>query len=390
MIIDRMKLWNFRNYEIQELKFNPKFNFIYGNNGQGKTNMLEAVSLLTYGKSFLGSAEADCVRIGSNGFRIDCEFENDIGGRETLAITYETGQRGKTVFRNRERIGSFSSEIFGRYPVVFLSPANLEITYGTPAHRRKYFDIVISQASPVYLECLKNVARLLKQKNALLRDISQHGRSAGRDAAGLLRTYNERLSVLCAELVSRRLGFISEFGVFFRNSFSFLITGEQESFIEYESDAFGSEMPADELQEEYLKHFESNANDECSRGITLCGPQRDDYSFSMRKGSDRFGLRNFASQGEHKTFLVALKLAEYEYLKSEKATAPVLLLDDILSELDHTRVAQIVSHLKDYGQIFLTTADHTHLEKMRKFYSAAEIAEFKVTEGKAIHEAQSN
>ncbi len=388
MILNRIVLRDFRNYAEQELEFNPKFNFIYGNNGQGKTNILEAVSLLTFGKSFLGSHEADCVRLGCGGFRIEGRFVNDSGNSEQLAVAYDTEARAKTVHRNKEKVSSFSSEIFGRYPVVFLSPANLAVTYGTPSERRKYFDIMISQASPVYLQRLKELGRLLKQKNALLRS-GLHGRRYD-DAgfAGMLSSFNEKLSSVSADIVSRRLRFLEEYKKHFERSFSFLIAGGQGAYINYSSEAFGTVDDVSGLSERFLTRFEESRQEEITRGITLCGPQRDDYVFSMQKDGEKFLLRNFASQGEHKTFLVALKLAEYEYLKAEKSTAPVLLLDDILSELDHSRVAQIVSHLKDYGQIFLTTADHTHIDKMKRFYGNDEISSFNVTEGKARFEAQ--
>ncbi len=391
MIIDKIVLRNFRNYGFQELDFSGKFNFISGNNGQGKTNILEAVSFLTYGKSFLGSNEIDCVRLGEKSFLIDGVFVNDIGNKETLSVSYDLGLRTKSVHRNKEKINSFSGEIFGRYPVVFLSPASLAITYGTPAERRKYFDIMLSQASPVYLDYLKELARLLKQKNALLRSHAHHGKYSAGDFKGMLSSFNEKLASVSAEIVKRRMDFLDEFKNFFGKSFSFLITDDQHAFVEYDSDAFGDcEEVTDNLAKNFLLHFEDRSEEESVRGVTLCGPQRDDYLFSMKKGKETFLLKSFASQGEHKTFLVALKLAEYEYLKSAKSTAPVLLLDDILSELDHSRVAQIVSHLRDYGQIFLTTADQTHIEKMKRFYADNEIAAFTVIEGKAKNETKSS
>ena len=143
MIIDKIVLRNFRNYEVQELDFNSKFNFICGNNGQGKTNILEGVSFLTYGKSFLGSTESDCVKLGSSRFAVEGVFKNDIGNTELITVSYDLPQRQKSVLRNKEKVSSFSAEIFGRFPVVFLSPASLAVTYGTPSERRKYFDIML-------------------------------------------------------------------------------------------------------------------------------------------------------------------------------------------------------------------------------------------------------
>ena len=391
MIIDKIVLRNFRNYGLQELNFNSKFNFVSGNNGHGKTNILEAVSFLTYGKSFLGSAETDCVKLFEKSFIIDGVFVNDIGNNELLSVSYDLEHRSKSVHRNKEKVSSFSGEIFGRYPVVFLSPASLAITYGTPSERRKYFDIMLSQASPVYLDYLKELARLLKQKNALLRGHAHHGKYSAADFKGMLSSFNEKLANVSAEIVKRRIEFLEEFRTFFAKSFSFLITDDQSAFVEYCSDAFGDcKEIKDDLVKSFLLHFEEKSDEESVRGVTLCGPQRDDYLFSMNKVNDKFLLKSFASQGEHKTFLVALKLAEYEYLKSAKSTAPVLLLDDILSELDHSRVAQIVSHLRDYGQIFLTTADHTHIDKMKRFYEDSEIAAFTVIEGKAYNETKSS
>lgn len=389
MVIRRLIMRNFRNYEEQALTFNRKFNFIWGNNGQGKTNILEALSLLTYGRSFLGSSESDCLMIGSDIFKIEGGFENDLGNTETVSVTYDGNQKQKSVLRNKERISSFSSEIFGRFPAVFLSPANLSITYGSPADRRRYFDIIISQASPVYLECLKDLARLLKQKSSLLRGHLQAGRYSAEDLPAMLSTFNEKLSEVSAEVVNRRMSFLREYRNFFDRSFAFLNAGDDCGVIKYNSDSFGEEPESESgLASRYLKEFEAKAKEETARGVTLCGPQRDDYFFRMKKDGDNLVLKSHASQGEHKTFLVGLKLAEYEYLKSVKSTPPVLLLDDVLSELDHDRVGQIVSHLKDYGQIFLTTADHTHIDKMKRYYADSEISAFEINEGKVCFEEQ--
>ena len=146
------------------------------------------------------------------------------------------------------------------------------------------------------------------------------------------------------------------------------------------------------IREKLINHIQSIFEEEVSRSVSLSGPQRDDYIFRLSKDVNQkdpglreknsFDLKNFASQGEHKTFLVALKLSEYDFLKDKKYTSPVLLLEDILSELDESRVSMIISHLKDYGQIFLTTTDKSYADKIRSFYKNEEISEFRIENGK--------
>ncbi|HRJ98563.1 MAG TPA: DNA replication and repair protein RecF [Ignavibacteria bacterium] len=397
MILKRIVLKNFRNYSSQEITFNDKFNFIYGSNGQGKTNILEAVSYSTYGKSFLGAAESDCVKFGSNEFFVESDFINDLGNKDFIVISYDKLKKSKAVHRNKQKVNSFSAEVFGRFPLVFLSPKSLNITYGNPSDRRKFFDILISQSSNLYLDQLKELAKILRQKSALLREYSIHKKYKLADLKNLLNSYNEKLSEFSAKVLFKRLNFLKEFESYFDRNFQFLLKQDHRGKISYYSDITKEVFPEDALPErEELKAFTEKLlsekyEDEIKRAVTLAGPQRDDYIFKLtkygkdlNKGTDTFELKNFASQGEHKTFLLALKLSEYDYLKSTKSTSPVLLLDDILSELDEDRVSKIISHLKDYGQIFLTTTDRNYINRLKSFYSDSEISEFKIEEGKVI------
>ncbi|MBK8981792.1 MAG: DNA replication and repair protein RecF [Ignavibacteria bacterium] len=397
MILKRIVLKNFRNYSIQEIIFNDKFNFIYGSNGQGKTNILEAVSYSTYGKSFLGASESDCIKFGSNEFFVESDFINDLGNKDFIVINYDTLKKSKAVHRNKQKVNSFSAEVFGRFPLVFLSPKSLNITYGNPSDRRKFFDILISQSSNLYLDQLKELAKILRQKSALLREYSIHKKYTFSELKNLLNSYNEKLSEFSAKVLFKRLNFLKEFESYFDRNFQFLLKEDHRGRISYYSDITGEVIPANaSLEREELRALTEKLllekyEDEIKRAVTLAGPQRDDYIFKLTKhgkdsneGTDTFELKNFASQGEHKTFLLALKLSEYDYLKSSKSTSPVLLLDDILSELDEDRVSKIISHLKDYGQIFLTTTDKNYINRLKTFYSDSEISEFKIEEGKII------
>ncbi|MEO8209379.1 MAG: DNA replication and repair protein RecF [bacterium] len=393
MILKKIVLKNFRNYNRQEFFFNDKFNFIFGNNGHGKTNILEAVSYTTFGKSFLGSAEADCIKLGENEFFIESEFENDLGNKDHIIVNYNSNTKTKSIHKNKEKVSAFSSEIFGRYPLVFLSPKSLQITYGNPSDRRKFFDILISQASMLYLDYLKDLAKILKQKNALLRNYLLYKKYSFGELKNLLNSYNEKLIDVSSHIIFKRLNFLLEFESFFEKNFSNLLVQNHTASISYYSDILGEIEPGNKLEPDYIKSkteefIYGRFDEEINRAITLAGPQRDDYIFKIHKNeledSKTFELKSFASQGEHKTFLVALKLSEYDYLKDKKSTSPVLLLDDVLSELDEDRVSKIISHLKDYGQIFLTTTDENYIDNLKDFYSEKEISSFRIELGKVI------
>lgn len=395
MILKKIVLKNFRNYSQQELIFNDKFNFIFGDNGHGKTNILEAVSFTTFGKSFLGSAESDCVRFGEGGFFIETEFETDLGNRDHIIVNYDSEERSKSIHKNKEKVTAYSSEIFGRYPIVFLSPHSMDITYGNPSERRKFFDILISQSSRLYLDYLKELSKILKQKNALLKNYTLFNKYSLNEFKGLINSYNEKLIDVSSHILFKRLDFLSEFEKYFEKSFSMLIVQNHKASIIYSSDALGDIGPEDNklelnyIREKFEENVYSKADEEVKRAVTLTGPQRDDYLFKLKKDevNDKaaFDLKSHASQGEHKTFLVGLKLSEYDYLKDKKGTSPVLLLDDVLSELDDSRVSKIISHLKDYGQIFLTTTDRAYLENLKVFYTDKEISVFEIEQGKSVN-----
>lgn len=402
MVLKRIKLREFRNYGLQDIELNGKFNFIYGNNGHGKTNILEAISFVTFGKSFLGSPDQDCVKFGYDEFFIDSIFENDLGNDYFVSLNYNSNTKKKTYLLNKEKISRFSSEVFGKFPVVFFSPHSLNITYGNPSERRKFFDILISQTSRVYLDYLKDLNRLLKQKNSLLKSFQSERNYPERDFRYLLNSFNEGLIAVTIEVLLRRLGFIKEFRSYFENNFRGLLMTQDSPVIKYYSEiledtSLNSEeifsISREDIKEIISAYFKKREFEEVSRGLSLIGPQRDDYIFSLEKhnnGDDvkekEFELKNFASQGEHKTFVIGLKLAEFYFILDKLGSSPILLLDDILSELDGERVFKIISHLKDFGQIILTSADTGYNEKFKEIFSSEEIKYIKVTDGEIQYE----
>lgn len=398
MLLNKIQLFNFRNYEGQQINFNKSFNYLYGNNGEGKTNILEAISFISFGKSFLNSSETDCVKFDTVAFDVDGQYENEIGTEYNVHLNYDSILKKKTFHLNKEKVTRWSNDIFGRFPVVFLSPHSLEITYGNPSERRKFFDILLAQTSRVYLDFLRNYVRILKQKNALLKNQLNGNALSGRDFRNVLNSVNEKMVEYAAAILMRRFELLNKFMEYFTESFSFLTQNEDVPNIRYSCDFLDVDkyvineeviIGIEEVETAMKEALERKQAEEMARGLSVAGPHKDDYVFRLTKktGSHKpFELKNFASQGEHKTFVIALKLAEYHFLKDNLGNAPILLLDDLLSELDSERVSKIISHLKNYGQIFLTTTGLGYSKELKEFYDEGSINYFKIENGRVVEQ----
>lgn len=292
----------------------------------------------------------------------------------------------KNFFLNKEKISGFASELFGKFPIVFMSPHSLNITYGNPSERRKFFDIMISQVSGLYLDNLRVLNRLLKLKNALLKNYYEAGNHLPVNIRELMDIYNAKIASTSAEITVRRINFLKDFTGFFKNNFKGLVKTGDVPEIEYssclapEKNLADGEADREILRVEYLKKLSEVYPDELRRGISLIGPHRDDFIFKVKKqnSGEAFTIKNFASQGEHKTYMVGLKLAEYDYIKYKLDVNPIMLLDDILSELDNSRVESIMSHLNEFGQIFLTTTQDDYAKRLGTFFTNGDIELFKV------------
>ena len=394
MLLNKIHLFNFRNYEEQKINFNKSFNYLYGNNGVGKTNILEAISFISFGKSFLNSSELDCIKFDTTVFDIDGLYENEIGTEYNVHLNYDSILKKKTFHLNKEKVTRWSNDIFGKFPVVFLSPHSLEITYGNPSERRKFFDILLAQTSRVYLDFLRNYVRILKQKNALLKNQLNGNALSGKDFRNLLNSVNEKMVEYASAILLRRFELLNKFKAYFTESFSFLTQKEDVPNIKYYCDFLDVDkyiqneeliISIEEIQSAMKEALKRKQPEEMSRGLSVVGPHKDDYIFRLAKNSFKaFELKNFASQGEHKTFVIALKLAEYHFLKDNLGNVPLLLLDDLLSELDSERVSKIISHLKNYGQIFLTTTGLEYSKELKEFYDNNSINYFKIDNGKVV------
>lgn len=397
MILSELHLHNFRNYEEATVNFGERVNYIYGNNGQGKTNLLEAISFLAQGKSFVGSNETDALKIGENEFWINGVFLSEIKTSISVSLNYNSLSKSKAFFINKEKVSNFFSNFLGKFPIVFFNPHSFNITYGSPGERRRFFDMVISQVSKIYLEQLRNLAKLLKLKSTLLRDRFNYRTS---EFEMLLSSYNETLISYSVEIILKRIEVLSEFKPIFELNFQALVGSTQKADIRYYSNIFRagdldileSSTNLQDKQQLVAKQLSealcTKKDEEIRRGLSLVGPHRDDYTFRIIKNElpDGYDLKNYASQGEHRTFIIALKLTENDYLKQKLENNVILLFDDILSELDITRIGQLIRYLDSFDQVFLTTTDKHYLELLYSHCKKEEIKTLFVDRGKIYEE----
>jgi DNA replication and repair protein RecF len=390
MRLNYLQLINFKNYKNCSFNFSPKFNFLYGNNGNGKTNVLEAISMLCFTKSFLQSPEHDCVKYDEDMFKVRGDFENTYGLLDRVIFKYNKVEEKKRIELNDEPIGSISA-FFGKIPLVVLSPGDIKLTAGTPADRRRNFDILISQISRIYFDDLRNLNHIIRQKNSLLKENYMYKRYSQGELRKLIELWNEEMIPYGVRIVLKRKEFVSGFSKYMKMHFENMVGNAYTPFLEYQSELLGEQDISDfnerELKSNFEKVLEGKFLLEVKRGITLAGPQRDNYVLQMKKDGNLFDVRAFASQGEHKTFIIALKLSEYMYLKdkleSVSSGEPILLLDDLFSELDKHRTDNVSKVLPNFNQVFLTTTDIGYLKYIKKYSKSSDISVFNIVNGTA-------
>ena len=357
MKIVRAQLRQFRNHDCTELEFGATTNALLGDNGEGKTNVLEALSFLCLTKSFYAASDATVLQKGKDLFEVKGTLLSDVGIEHAVRAVYESQSNQKRVFIDGKEPERLSS-VIGQFPIVVLSPENSNITFGTPADRRRFMDLVIAQSSRVYFEDLLEYRRVLRQRNKILSDI--HRGFGGND---LLEPWNETLVTHGARLLLKRAQFFEEFAPFIRRAYKSIAQESENPVIEYSPQVVA--RPLDRLEdiaERFREKLVNKKEEEIRLGITLVGPHRDEVVFSI----NALQLRSYASQGQHKTFLVALKVAEFFYLKERCTETPIILLDDVFTELDETRSQKLIALIDSLGQSFITTTnEHVFRDAIR-------------------------
>ncbi|RYU74758.1 DNA replication/repair protein RecF [Hymenobacter persicinus] len=344
MILENLHLLFFKNYDEANLRFSPHINCFIGDNGSGKTNLLDAIHYLALTKSAFTTADAQSIKQGEEFFVVKgrfCTPPDD--ARDTIQCSLRLGQK-KAVTRNKQAYDRISDHI-GRFPVVLISPYDTDLIRQGSEERRKYFDSLISQLNHEYLELLISYNHILRQRNSLLK-LAADRQGYDRD---YLLVLDEQLVPAGEQIVRLRQEFLAEFTPIFQRHYQQLADGREAVTLEYKSQLPGADFA------HLLRTFERK---DLALQRTTTGPHKDDFTFLMDEGS----VKSFGSQGQQKSYAIALKLAQFEILAVQKQHKPLLLLDDIFDRLDEKRITRLLQLVADqtFGQVFLTD---THLDR---------------------------
>ena len=343
MFLSILELHHFRNYRGGRLVFAPKGALIRGGNAQGKSNLLEAIYFLSLGKSSRGAADADVASYEEQGFGVRGEVSG-AGGSFAIFVEYDAAL-GKRIYIDGQVLPRVS-ELIGRFPSVLFSPENVDLILRFPVGRRRILDALLAQESREYLADLFRYRRVLTQRNRLLKRITQAGVQADR----LLHPWDEELAVCGARIVRKRMAAVGELEQSFVRFYRDLTSGVEEASVTYKKTV--SFEDEDGAVARFIEMLNKKRGEEIRMGYTLSGPHRDDVRIYVN-GHD---LQRFGSQGQLKSALLAWKLAEVVFLQRASEQWPVLLLDDVFSELDRRRCLALLELLSQFGQVFLTAA----------------------------------
>ena len=361
MEILRAKLVNFRNYANLDLKINSMVNVIYGGNAQGKTNFLEGIYYAAFGFPFRTKTDDEVKQFGKEGFLTEIEYQDNYGKNKLVVKRYkEQNKTKKTMTFNDNNISS--KEHYGLLNIVLFGPDDLQIVKGEPGLRRKFLDMEIAQINKYYYQLLVKYNKLLAQRNRFLKNNKETPNVDWEE----LNSWDQELSKVAADVYAIRQVNLQKI-----NAMSSVIyhklTGKKETLeINYILTPASEEETQDNSQDSaqivyfYLNELKKRRKLDLLRGYTSIGPHRDDLLIKV----DGNNLRAFGSQGQQRSAALALKLAEVEFIKETKEEYPVLLLDDVMSELDENRRQQLLSFINGKVQTFITLNDKKLVENL--------------------------
>lgn len=343
MIVQSLSLSNFRNYELQTIDFHRGINIFYGDNAQGKTNILEAIYLCSTNKSYRGSKDKDMIRFGSEEAHLKL-----LGEKQEIPYRIDFHlKRNKTkgIAVNSVPIRK-SGELLGLLHVVFFSPEDLQLIKNGPAERRRFVDMELCQLDRLYMQQLVGYNRCLQQRNTLLKDLVFHPENLP-----TLDIWDQQLCDYGKQIIRQRERFVEEIAPFIKKIHFQLSGGKEELFISYEPNT-----EPDMLEEAMRKGRERDQR----MKLTMTGPHRDDIRFLVKtingNGMEQMtDIRTFGSQGQQRTAALSVKMAEIEMVKQKVKDAPVLLLDDVLSELDSSRQTYLLDGIRDIQTMITCT-----------------------------------
>ena len=343
MHLKSIHLINFKNYEEAEITLTSNINCFVGSNGSGKTNILDAVHYLSLCKSYMNVLDRQNIRFDQQFFAIQGTWEKD---EQEIAIHCAVKRDAKKVFKRNKKEYERLADHIGQFPAVMISPYDRDLISEGSELRRKWMDGIISQFDRQYLESIQKYGKILDQRNALLKNM-QEQRLFDRDA---IEVWNEQMSAVGTEIHKKRQEFLKDFIPIFQERYNFIGLVAEEVQLEYRSQLNESTFDALLLAYERKDAFTHYSN---------AGTHKDDLIFTI-KGHP---IKKFGSQGQQKSFIIALRLAQYDWLKKRLHVQPVLLLDDIFDKLDQERVKKLLQLVSNnyFGQVLVTDTDESRL-----------------------------
>lgn len=348
MKVKEISLKNFRSFEKFSCKFSDGTNIIYGENAAGKTNILEGIFVFATAKSFRGGKESEMIRFGENSCESEILFE-DRYSENRLKLCFRRN-KSKLLLRNSLPVSKVS-EYVGQFRAVIFTPDHLNLAKGSPEFRRRFIDMAICQSFPKYVSALNEYSRLCAQKNALLKKNSP-------SFLKLLDVYNEKMAYHAGIISVNRQKYIKALSSQSKIFHEEISSGNEELNLEYLTNVGCEEYTKEEYAENYIKLYREKREMEIARGMCLFGPQKDDFRIMINGKNSRY----YSSQGQQRTAVLCLKLAEGELSKELCMEYPVFLLDDVLSELDDERKKKLLMKIPK-KQVIITGCD---IEQMKK------------------------
>lgn len=337
MHLRSIRLFNFRNHSDSSFEFSDRVNCIVGENGSGKTNLLDAVYFLSLTKSSIPKQDVLSISYDQDLMVISGDFQKN-EGLENITLSLQRGQK-KSVLADKKAYDRLSDHI-GKYPLVLIAPDDTDMIRDASDTRRKLFDGIISQFDPDYLSLYQQYNRLLDQRNSLLKQFYEREYFDQK----MLDSYSEPLVQLGIEIATKRKEFMLGFVPQMQSHYQTISGGKEKAEIIYDT----------EVQANFQEVFKKNQKRDIAAHRTTKGIHKDDYIFEL----DGQSIKKFGSQGQRKSFVLAVKLAQFDLLEKHKNKKPLLLLDDIFDKLDDQRIAKLIEKIDDetFGQVFITDA----------------------------------
>ena len=380
MYITKLRVKNYRNFSEEEIVFDPDINIIYGNNAEGKTNLLEAIFLCATSKSHKNSKDVEIINFNNKESHIKVFFYNETNKNKEQTIDIQLNSDiKKGIALNGIKIDKLS-DFLGTLNAIIFAPEDLNIIKEGPAIRRKFIDMELCQIDKVYVSNITNYNKVLNQRNAILKDILSATGNNKSELINFLDTYDDQLIGFGLEVIIKRKKNIKELSEKIKDIY-YKISGEKEELIiDYENVFFNNCVDElcdpEKIKKKYKEKLEETKEQDIKNGFTSIGPQRDDISFIVENND----LRKFGSQGQKKAAAISLKLSELLITKEKKGDTPILLLDDVFSELDEERQKRLIENINGIQTIITCTGMKRNIFDLLKPNKVFQVINNKVIE----------